>query len=133
MLKITNPATGTLFRELETDSPANVAEKFKRAARAQREWARAPLIRRLEVLKRFRGLAAQRKEKLAAVTTSEVGKPISQSRNELDGLLGRIDFFLAETEKTLEPESVLADAAQRMDEKIAHEPLGVIANISAWN
>jgi acyl-CoA reductase-like NAD-dependent aldehyde dehydrogenase len=49
----------------------------------------------------------------------------------LKGLLPRIDFFLEETARTLKPEKVSADAA--MEERITHEPLGVVANISAWN
>ena len=39
--------------------------------------------------------------------------------------------FLAETAKTLRPEKISADAG--MEERITHEPLGVVANISAWN
>jgi acyl-CoA reductase-like NAD-dependent aldehyde dehydrogenase len=70
-------------------------------------------------------------ERLAAILTSEVGKPIRQSRNELVGLLGRIDFFLAESERTLAPRQVFDE--DRMREVISHEPLGVVANISAWN
>lgn len=70
-------------------------------------------------------------EKLVAILTSEVGKPIRQSRNELNGLLGRLDFFLNETAATLAPRQVFDDAGMR--EVIEHEPLGVIANISAWN
>ena len=72
-------------------------------------------------------------ETLARTLTNEVGKPIRQSRNELNGLLGRIDFFLAETARTLRDETVFADAGQKLEERISHEPLGVIANISAWN
>ena len=70
---------------------------------------------------------------LARTLTAEVGKPIRQSRNELNGLTGRIDFFLAETERALRDEKVFADAKRKLEERIAHEPLGVIANISAWN
>lgn len=133
MLKIHNPATETLIRELEDDTPASIADKFRRAKQAQTAWARVPLESRLGAIKRFRDLVADRKESLAATMTSEVGKPISQSRNELNGLLGRIDFFLEKAEKTLATETVLNDPAQKMEERIAHEPLGVIANISAWN
>ncbi|HUP56748.1 MAG TPA: aldehyde dehydrogenase family protein, partial [Bdellovibrionota bacterium] len=133
MLKITNPATEETIRELQTDTAATVAQKFERAARAQKEWAKVPLARRLEAIRKFRGLVESRIEKLAAIMTSEVGKAISQSRNELKGLLPRIDFFLAETERTLATETVLDDATQKMREKIVHEPLGVVANISAWN
>ena len=62
-----------------------------------------------------------------------MGKPIRQSKNELNGLLKRIDFFVAEAARVLREEKVYADAKQRLEERISHEPLGVIANISAWN
>ena len=65
--------------------------------------------------------------------TAETGKPITQSRNELHGLLPRIDFFLDEAERTLADEVVLDAPDDGLLEVIAHEPLGVIANISAWN
>src|SRR5437868_14431975 len=103
-LKIQDPATGTVIRELESDTPASVAEKFKTAARAQKDWAKAPLSRRLEAIRKLRALVVERKEKLAGITSSETGKPISQARNELAGLAARIDLFLAETAKTLAPE-----------------------------
>src|SRR5262245_4075078 len=73
------------------------------------------------------------RETLARTLTQEVGKPVKQSRNELDGLLVRIDFFLAEAVHVLRDEKVYADAAHKLEERISHEPLGVIANISAWN
>jgi acyl-CoA reductase-like NAD-dependent aldehyde dehydrogenase len=98
---------------------------------AQPGWARTPLKKRLEAIARFRDLVARESDRLARVLTTEVGKPIAQSRNELKGLLPRIDFFLEETARTLKPEKVSADAA--MEERITHEPLGVVANISAWN
>jgi len=72
-------------------------------------------------------------EQLAAVLTTEVGKPIAQSRNELKGLAPRLDFFIAETARTLRPKKVSVDVAGSMEERISHEPLGVVANISAWN
>ncbi len=63
--------------------------------------------------------------------TRETGKPIAMSRNELNGLLPRIDFFLQETETAIAPRGVFDEGGMR--EQIAHEPLGVVANISAWN
>ena len=48
-------------------------------------------------------------------------------------MLGRIDFFLAEAPGVLRERKVHADARQKLEERISHEPLGVIANISAWN
>jgi acyl-CoA reductase-like NAD-dependent aldehyde dehydrogenase len=133
MLKITNPADGKLIRELEEDSPKSVAEKFARAKKAQPAWAKTSLDSRLAIIRKFRDLVTQKKEALAATLTSEVGKPISQSRNELSGLVPRIDFFLENTAKAIGEEPAWDDSASKTREKITHEPLGVIANISAWN
>jgi acyl-CoA reductase-like NAD-dependent aldehyde dehydrogenase len=91
------------------------------------------LKKRLDAIASFRERVIADTEKLARILTTEVGKPISQSRNELKGLIPRLDFFLAETAKALRPEKVSIDVAGSMEEKISHEPLGVVANISAWN
>src|SRR5262249_32800218 len=115
------------------DTPASVQDKFKRAKAAQLKWAKTPLKERLDAIRRFRDIAKEKREKLAAILTSEMGKPISQARNELNALTGRIDFFLDHTEKTIGKEIVLSDTAQKLEEAITHEPLGVVANISAWN
>jgi acyl-CoA reductase-like NAD-dependent aldehyde dehydrogenase len=85
------------------------------------------------VLVRFRQAIEQQREELAQTLTREVGKPIAQSRNELNGLLPRIDFFLEHFEAELTPRVVLGTASEALEERIAFEPLGVVANISAWN
>ena len=131
MLRVTNPANGSPIAELATDTPASVAAKYRAARAAQSSWAQRPLEQRLACIRRFREGVVGHLERLAAILTSEVGKPIRQSRNELNGLLGRIDFFLDAAPGTLAPRTV--SDADGMRERITHEPLGVIANISAWN
>jgi acyl-CoA reductase-like NAD-dependent aldehyde dehydrogenase len=130
-LKITNPADGSALAEVAADDAASVAAKFARARQAQPMWAATPLAERSAAIRRFRAAVEHELETLARTLTQEVGKPLQQSKNELNGFLGRIDFFLAEVEKTIAPETVLADGA--MTERIDHDPLGVVANVSAWN
>ena len=115
------------------DTPETIAEKVAAARVAQPAWAARPIAERIEILRAFRGWVVTQADELAATLTAETGKPITQSRNELTGLLPRIDFFLDEAERTLADEVVLDDADGGLREVIAHEPLGVIANISAWN
>ena len=131
LLQITNPADGTLVRELAEDDARSIAAKYQRARAAQPAWAAAALEYRLAAIKKFKDQVEKRKSELAHTLTRETGKPIAQSRNELNALAGRIDFFLDNTKSALEPETASADAALR--EQITHEPLGVVANISAWN
>jgi len=130
-LKITNPADGSALAEVAADDAASVAAKFSRARRAQPAWAATPLAERSAAIRRFRAAVEHELETLARTLTQEVGKPLQQSKNELNGFLGRIDFFLAEVENTVAPETVFADGA--MTERIDHDPLGVVANVSAWN
>ncbi len=131
MLTIFNPANGRPLAELPSDNSDAIAADYQQARAAQRAWASTPLTKRLACLQRFRDNVVRDAERLAAILTSEVGKPIRQSRNELTGLLARIDFFLAAAEPTLAPRDVFDEAG--MHERITFEPLGVIANISAWN
>jgi acyl-CoA reductase-like NAD-dependent aldehyde dehydrogenase len=131
MLKILNPANGKLLKEMSEDGLAEIAQKAKAARKVQPEWAGRPLQERLGILKKFRDLVISHAEALALTLTDEVGKPIIQSRNEIKGLLGRLAFFLENTARELAEEKVFSDG--EMTEKIRHEPLGVVANISAWN
>jgi len=131
MLKIHNPATGALIAEVPEANADLVAERTRAARAAQPAWAALPLEARLQVMQRFRVAVAAEVESLAATLTAEVGKPIRQSRNEINGLLGRIDFFLTEAQVTLAPQQVFFEAGTR--EVISFDPLGVIVNISAWN
>jgi acyl-CoA reductase-like NAD-dependent aldehyde dehydrogenase len=132
-LKVVNPATGEVVGSLPADDAKSVKAKYERARAAQPAWAKVSLKNRLAAIRRFRELVVDETEHLAKILTTEVGKPIAQARNELKGLLPRIDFFLAETARTLKPRKVSVDARGAMEEKISHEPLGVVANISAWN
>ena len=130
-LKIFNPATGALIVEIDADDAASVATKFAQARAAQPKWATTSLADRKACIVRFRALLLERIEPLAHTLSAEVGKPIKQSRNEINGLITRIDFFLEKVESLTASETVMTDGA--MTERIGHEPLGVIGNISAWN
>jgi acyl-CoA reductase-like NAD-dependent aldehyde dehydrogenase len=132
-MKIVNPATGDRIADVPVDNAAAVRRKYDAARAAQPRWAATPLRRRLAIMEAFHDRIDAMQETLARTLTQEVGKPIRQSRNELKGLLPRIDFFLAESAKVLREEKVFADEGQKLRERITHEPLGVIANISAWN
>jgi len=132
-LSITNPATGALILRVAADGPREVAARYAAARAAQPRWAATPMRRRIAAIEKFRELVVARAEALATTLTQEVGKPIRQSRNELKGLVARLDFFIAESARALREQKVFVDPAQRLEERITHEPLGVVANISAWN
>ena len=130
-LKITNPFDGSALAEVVTDDLNSIAVKAARARASQPAWAAVPVAERRACIERFRLSVAAELEALATTLTQEVGKPLAQSRNELNGFLARIDFFLENVASSIAAETVFTDAS--MTERIEHDPLGVVANISAWN
>jgi acyl-CoA reductase-like NAD-dependent aldehyde dehydrogenase len=130
-MQVINPATGRQLREVDEDAPAAVSAKYHRARAAQRDWRNTPYGERVRALRRFRELLDEQSQTLAKTLTAEVGKPIRQARNEIRAFLERIDFFLDNTEARLTEERVFEQPDMR--EIIEHQPLGVVANISAWN
>jgi acyl-CoA reductase-like NAD-dependent aldehyde dehydrogenase len=130
-LKIHNPATGALLAEPNADDAAGVAAKAAAARAALPAWAAVPMADKLGIVQRFRAGVVAEADGLAHTLTLEMGKPITQARNELNGLLPRIDFFLEQTEGAIRDDHVFDGGG--MHEQISHIPLGVIANISAWN
>ena len=130
-LSIYNPATGAKIADVAADSATTVVAKAAAARAAQPRWAATPMAERIACMQRFRALLVAELEALATTLTQEVGKPISQARNELNGLLPRIDFFVEQGEAAIRDETVFDGGG--MHERISHIPLGVVANISAWN
>lgn len=130
-MKVVNPADDTVITEVPDDDPAAVATAYARARVAQPGWAARSLDERIEIVRRFRAELVLQREELALVQTRETGKPITQARNELAGVVARIDFFCDNVTAAIADEVV--QLGGDTEEVISHEPLGVVANISAWN
>jgi acyl-CoA reductase-like NAD-dependent aldehyde dehydrogenase len=130
-MQIINPATEELIRELREDSQESLTEKFELLRAAQPVWSEIPLAQRTLILRKFSAMLGENIEALAEVLTSEVGKPLQQSRNEIKGAQARIKWLTDNAEKYLADEVMIQ--ADGLEEKIAYEPLGVVCNISAWN
>jgi len=130
-MKIINPATEYLIVEIEEDTKAVVGEKFRLLQDIQPGWQKVPLEERIKILQKFSVLLKQNSEELSHTLTSEVGKPLQQSRNEINGAIGRIKWLTENAVRFLSDETMKLE--EGLEEKISYEPLGVICNISAWN
>jgi len=130
-MKIINPATEELIKEIPEDNQETIADKFSLLQTGQPEWAAISLQKRIQCIEKFYALLDEQKDDLAKKLTSEMGKPLQQSYNELNGARNRIKFFIDNSSKWLADEWITTEGATK--EKISYEPLGIIANISAWN
>lgn len=132
MLKVINPATEQVVAKLPIDTPESIERKYTAAQKAQSLWAKRPLSERKMAIKRFGDLIERDADKLAGLLTAEMGKPLTQSRSEIASTSSRIAFFLERIDAVMAPVDV-SQPQNPVKEFISHEPLGIIANISAWN
>lgn len=130
-MNIINPATEEVIATVMTDTRETVQQKYEMLKGGQQVWALIPLEKRLQAIKNFYDLLDQHKDELAKTLSSEMGKPLPQSYNELNGARNRIRYFIDNSSKYLAEEWMVTEGSTK--EKIVYEPLGIIANISAWN
>jgi acyl-CoA reductase-like NAD-dependent aldehyde dehydrogenase len=130
-MNIINPATEEIITTIQEDNEVSLALKFEKLKNSAKQWSAVPVKKRAEILEKFVSLLKENNEELAAILTSEMGKPMQQSRNEINGA-GAKAIWLAQHAPQYLSEEILSVSAQ-MTEKIVQEPLGIICNISAWN
>lgn len=132
-MKILNPSTNEVLTELKEDNNSSLKEKLQLLKMGQKEWSKVSIKNRLDCLARFSELLIENEnfKQLSTDLTLEMGKPISEAKNEIKGAVNRIAFFIKESESLLSTQKVNQDG--NVEEIIKHEPLGVIVNISAWN
>lgn len=130
-MNIVNPASGEIIAAVSEDDGKSLAHKYLLLKSAQVAWASKSLDERIAVIEKFYLLLDEEKEQLAPVLTAEVGKPLQQSRNEINGARARVRWMLDHAAQYLSDETVTE--GPDLKELISYEPLGVICNISAWN
>ena len=130
-MKIINPADGKTIANLKEDNKKSIEKKLVLLRSGQKKWATMPIKKRIAIIQKFANLLADNIEECASILTSEVGKPLQQSRGEVNGARNRIKWLSEHVEQYLSEEIMHAETG--LKEKVVYEPLGVICNISAWN
>ncbi len=130
-MEIINPATEQIIAIVKEDNQKSLNHKYELLLESQKIWANLELSTRILILEKFVVLIKENMEELSLILTSEMGKPLQQSRNEINGAGNKAIWLTQNAEKYLSDE--IMSISDQMTEKIVYEPLGVICNISAWN
>ena len=92
-----NPADlSDVVARVELAGPQAIVEAARRANAAQRAWAQVPSPVRGRVIAAIGRLVEANFEALSQLVTREVGKPIAESRGEVQEIVDTCDFFLGE-------------------------------------
>ncbi|UZR93303.1 aldehyde dehydrogenase family protein [Chondrinema litorale] len=130
-MKIINPSTEEVIGNVKEFSSEDIQSIYLELINGQKIWNDTSLDDRIAIIQKFGELVKESIDELATLLTSEMGKPVNQAKNEINGAHGRIEYFLNNIKKWLAEEWTVTEGATK--EKIVYEPLGIIANISAWN
>lgn len=124
----TEPATGaTLWTGTSGDADAAV----DRAREAWPGWASMAVVKRIEIIRRYANRIRTQGDELAELISRETGKPIWESRTEVDSVVKKIDISVkAFAERT--PQRQLP-SQPNMRAALRHKPHGVLAVLGPYN
>ena len=109
-------------------SETSADEAVEQARVGARTWRRVPLVERAAAVRRFRDNLARFQERLARLITREVGKPLWESRQEVQAAVRALDQYLDEGLALLSPR-IIEDIGARSD----FLPRGVVCLLSSYN
>ncbi len=128
--KTVNPATGRFLAEHSEHTRDEVDRRLERAHEAWLDWRATPFADRARVLAAVAERLAERRERDARTMTEEMGKPIAQSRAEIDKCAWVARHYAEHGEAYLAPEGVAAEAPRNL---VRCDPLGPLLAIMPWN
>jgi len=127
-MPIMDPATEDRIGTLALGNAADVDRAVAAAASAFETFAHWSKADRLALLRRIRGLTAERREDLAQAISREMGAPITMARaSQAEAGIGHADGFIAALE-ALEERVALPNG-----DTLLREPIGVAGLITPWN
>ncbi|HMG16898.1 MAG TPA: NAD-dependent succinate-semialdehyde dehydrogenase, partial [Saprospiraceae bacterium] len=85
---------------------------------------------RLKLIKLLAAELKINKEKLSSLITIEMGKPIIQSRAEIDKSISLCNYYVQHAENQLSPIEIKEND---LNARVFYQPLGVILGIMPWN
>jgi succinate-semialdehyde dehydrogenase/glutarate-semialdehyde dehydrogenase len=125
-----NPATGELVKDHDAHDSAAVDRALEAAAKAFPAWRERSFAERAEVVRAAARVLEERKDEWAELMTREMGKPIAQSRSEVEKCGWGCEYFADEAEGFLAPESIDTDASRS---GVRYDPIGPVLAVMPWN
>jgi succinate-semialdehyde dehydrogenase/glutarate-semialdehyde dehydrogenase len=128
---VVDPATGDEVARVPRMGAGETRRAIEAAARALPEWRTRTAKERAVVLRRLADLMMAHQEDLAALLTTEQGKPLAESRVEVAYAASFYEWF-GEEAKRVYGDTIPSPWGDRRI-LVTKEPVGVTAGITPWN
>jgi len=130
-IDVDNPATGETIGTVPRLGRAETRQAIDAAERAFPAWRKKTAKERAVIMRRWFDLMMANQEDLAALMTTEQGKPLTESKGEVAYAAAFLEWF-GEEAKRIYGDTI---PSHQPDKRIVvtKEPIGVVACITPWN
>ena len=125
-----NPATGEEIAHYDPMTADDIEAVLVQVTAAQRAWAATSIGDRASILRRAAEVLRERSADLAAVATTEMGKPLTESMAEVEKCAWVCEYYAQTSPKVLADQPVEASGTRSW---VRHEPMGTVLAIMPWN
>lgn len=125
-----NPYTGERIAQYDALSERDIQDALELSVAAGKIWCKETVDARAALLLNAAKILREDKERFALMITREMGKPIIESRAEIDKCAWVCEYYAENAAIYLEDEFVETDAQRSYTRK---QPLGVILAVMPWN
>ena len=125
-----NPSNGEVLGNYATLSETQLEGVIETVFQAQKNWKQSALGYRIDCIRKIKEDLDKNIEQYAALITTEMGKPITESRAEITKCGFLCDFYIKNARKLLADQPIHFEG---LNAKRVFEPLGVIYTIMPWN
>jgi len=129
--QVVNPATGEVEEEFETATDAEVEDAMARSAAAYASWRQTSYAERAAVLKTVAASFQERRDELAAIITTEMGKTTREAKGEIGLVVSIFEYYADHGEQLLADDPL--DPAMGGAALVRKEPVGPLLGIMPWN
>lgn len=126
----TNPFTNNKLHEYNTFSNEKLETYVNDSCKEFNNWKKTELTRRTQLLENLSKELLENSATYSTLITKEMGKPISQSRSEIEKCVFLSDFYAKNASSFLSDELIKTDATESF---VSYDPLGTILGIMPWN
>lgn len=130
MINVINPSTAELLHQYPLDEASVLENKLTMSAFTFEGWKYSELSERVSLFKKMALLLEEHQEELALMVTREMGKPLVESKAEIQKCAWLTNHYCENVYRWMELKCVEADGLEHF---IRYEPLGVILSIMPWN
>ena len=125
-----NPATEEIIAEFDAATPAQIESVLETAMTAFDSWRHTSLSQRAELMLRAAKQLRDDRDRLAALVTAEMGKPIAESEAEVEKCAWNCEFYAEHAAEFLADQPKASSATESF---IAFDPLGPVLAVMPWN